>query len=131
MLNVIIFLVGALIMFYMALRSVRARQQLRTKGVCVQATVSGTVQSRDGAAYVLEFTTAGGSHRLQYPKPAKGKSFAEGSVVPILRSRCTGEDVRGGRQVRAGCRAAVRRHRCGAAGADGRHHEPLRRRDTA
>ena len=81
MLNVIIFLVGALIMFYMALRSVRARQQLRTKGVCVQATVSGTVQSRDGAAYVLEFTTAGGSHRL--PKPAKGKSFAEGSVVTL------------------------------------------------
>ena len=61
MLNVIIFLVGALIMFYMALRSVRARQLLRTKGVCVQATVNGTVQSRDGAAYVLEFTTAGGS----------------------------------------------------------------------
>jgi di/tricarboxylate transporter len=83
MLNVIIFLVGALIMFYMALRSVRARQQLRTKGACVQATVSGTVQSRDGAAYVLEFTTAGGSHRLQYPKPAKGKSFAEGSVVTL------------------------------------------------
>ena len=83
MLNVIIFLVGALIMFYMALRSVRARQQLRTKGVCVQATVSGTVQSRDGAAYVLEFTTAGGSHRLQYPKPAKGKPFAEGSVVTL------------------------------------------------
>lgn len=83
MANGIIFLVGALIMFYMALRSVRARQQLRTKGVCVQATVSGTVQSRDGAAYVLEFTTAGGSHRLQYPKPAKGKSFAEGSVVTL------------------------------------------------
>ena len=60
MLNVIIFLVGALIMFYMALRSVRARQQLRTKGVCVQATVSGTVQNRDGAAYVLEFTTEDG-----------------------------------------------------------------------
>ena len=61
----------------------RARQQLRTKGVCVQATVSGTVQNRDGAAYVLEFTTAGGSHRLQYPKPAKGKPFAEGSVVTL------------------------------------------------
>ena len=83
MLNVMIFLVGALIMFYMALRSVRARQLLRTKGVCVQATVSGTVQSRDGAAYVLEFTTAGGSHRLQYPKPAKGKPFTEGSVVTL------------------------------------------------
>ena len=40
-------------------------------------------QSRDGAAYVLEFTTAGGSHRLQYPKPAKGKPFAEGSVVTL------------------------------------------------
>ena len=49
----------------------------------MQATVSGTVQSRDGAAYVLEFTTAGGSHRLQYPKPAKGKPFAEGSVVTL------------------------------------------------
>ena len=83
MLNVIIFLVGALIMFYMALRSVRARQLLRTKGVCVQATVSGTVQSRDGTAYVLEFTTAGGSHRLQYPKPSRGKCFAEGSTVTL------------------------------------------------
>lgn len=83
MLNGIIFLIGALIMFYMALRSVRARQQLRTKGACVQATVAGTVQSRDGTAYVLEFTTAGGSHRLQYPKPAKSKGFAEGSVVTL------------------------------------------------
>ncbi len=83
MLNVIIFLIGALIMFYMALRSVRARQRLRTKGSCVQATVSGTVQSRDGTAYVLEFTTAGGSHRLQYPKPAKGRPLAQGSVVTL------------------------------------------------
>ena len=83
MLNGIIFLIGALIMFYMALRSVRARQQLRTKGACVQATITGTVQSRDGMAYVLEFATAGGSHRLQYPKPAKSKGFAEGSIVTL------------------------------------------------
>ena len=83
MLNWIIFLIGALIMFYMALRSVRARQQLRTKGTCVQATVAGTVQSRDGTAYVLEFTTAGGSHRLQYPKPSRSKAFAEGNVVTL------------------------------------------------
>lgn len=94
MLNVIIFLVGALIMFYMALRSVRARQQLRTKGVCVQATVSGTVQNRDGAAYVLEFTTAGGSHRLQYPKPAKGKplpraAWSPCTTTPMPRRRCS------------------------------------------
>lgn len=83
MLNGIIFLIGALIMFYMALRSVRARQRLCTKGACVQATITGTVQSRGGAAYVLEFTTAGGSHRLQYPKPAKSKGFAEGSIVTL------------------------------------------------
>ena len=83
MLNVIIFLVGALIMFYMALRSVRARQQLRTKGVCVQATVSGTVQSRDGEAYLLEFSTAGGIHHLHYPKSAKGRELAQGAVVTL------------------------------------------------
>ena len=83
MLNVIIFLVGALIMFYMALRSVRARQQLRTKGVCVQATVSGTVQSRDGGAYVLAFTTAGGSHRPDSQKPARARSVAVGDTVTL------------------------------------------------
>ena len=77
MANGIIFLVGALIMFYMALRSVRQRRSLCTNGEKVQARITGTVQSRDGTAYVLEFTTAGGSHRLQYPKPAKGKPFAE------------------------------------------------------
>ena len=37
----------------------------------------------DGTAYVLEFTTAGGSHRLQYPKPSRSKDFAEGSVVTL------------------------------------------------
>ena len=83
MLNGIIFLIGALIMFYMALRSVRARQQLRSKGTCVQATIVGTVQNRDGTACVLEFTTAGGSHRLQYPKPAKSKGLVEGCVVTL------------------------------------------------
>ena len=83
MLNVIIFLVGALIMFYMALRSVRQRRSLCTNGEKVQARITGTVRSRDGGAYVLAFTTAGGSHRLQYPKPAKGKPFAEGSVVTL------------------------------------------------
>ena len=32
---------------------------------------------------MLEFTTAGGSHRLQYPKPSRSKDFAEGSVVTL------------------------------------------------
>ena len=83
MLNITIFLLGAGIMFFMAWRSAQARRRLRTKGEKVQAKVEGTVQSRDGAAWVLAFTTAGGSHRLQYPKPAKDKSFAVGDTVTL------------------------------------------------
>lgn len=83
MFNVLIFLLGACLMFYMALRSVRRRRRLAAQGTRVEARVAGTVQSRDGAAYVLEFTTAGGSHRLQYPKPAKGRAFAEGNTVTL------------------------------------------------
>ena len=66
-----------------ALRSERARRRLCTQGQKVTATVEGTVQSRDGGAYVLAFTTAGGSHRLHYPKPARGKSFAVGDTVTL------------------------------------------------
>ena len=83
MLNVIIFLLGAGLMFFMALRSMLARRRLCTRGEKVKATVEGIVQSRDGAAYVLAFATAGGSHRLQYPKPSRSKDFAEGSVVTL------------------------------------------------
>lgn len=83
MLNVIIFLLGAGLMFFMALRSMLARRRLCTRGEKVEATVEGIVQSRDGAAYVLEFETAGGSHRLHYPKAAKGKGFAEGETVTL------------------------------------------------
>ena len=83
MFNIIIFLLGAGIMFFMALRSVLARRRLCTQGQKVTATVEGTVRSRDGGAYVLAFTTAGGSHRLQYPKPSRSKDFAEGSVVTL------------------------------------------------
>lgn len=70
-------------MFFMALRSVLARRRLCTQGQKVTATVEGTVRSRDGGAYVLAFTTAGGSHRLHYPKPARGKSFAVGDTVTL------------------------------------------------
>ena len=83
MLNVIIFLLGAGLMFFMALRSMLARRRLCTRGEKVEATVEGIVQSRDGAAYVLAFATAGGSHRLQYPKPSRSKDFAEGSMVTL------------------------------------------------
>ena len=70
MFNIIIFLIGAGIMFYMAWRSWSRRRKLMTRGEKVEAAVAGTVQSRDGEAYLLEFTTAGGTHRLHYPKSA-------------------------------------------------------------
>ena len=41
------------------------------------------VRSRDGEAYLLEFTTAGGTHRLHYPKSAKGRELAQGAVVTL------------------------------------------------
>lgn len=83
MLNVIIFLLGAGIMFYMALRSALARRRLCTQGEKVSATVEGIVQSRDGAAYVLAFSTVGGNHRLHYPKPSRSKDLAVGSAVTL------------------------------------------------
>ena len=55
MFNVLIFIIGAGIMFYMGLRSVLQRRRLQQKGQRVEARVAGTVQSRDGAAYLLEF----------------------------------------------------------------------------
>ena len=83
MFNVLIFIIGAGIMFYMGLRSVLARRRLLQKGEKVAARVAGTAQGRDGTAYVLEFETAGGSHRLHYPKAAKGKGFAAGESVTL------------------------------------------------
>lgn len=83
MFNVLIFIIGAGIMFYMGLHSVLARRRLRQKGEKVAARVAGTAQGRDGTAYVLEFETAGGSHRLHYPKAAKGKGFAAGESVTL------------------------------------------------
>ena len=50
----------------------------------VSARVTGTVQSSSGSAYVLEFETQGGSHRLQYPKPSRGKSFEVGQTVALF-----------------------------------------------
>ena len=61
MFNVLIFIIGAGIMFYMGLRSVLQRRRLQQKGQRVEARVAGTVQSRDGAAYLLEFETEGGA----------------------------------------------------------------------
>ena len=93
MANGIIFLVGALIMFYMALRSVRQRRSLCTNGEKVQARITGTVQSRDGTAYVLEFTTAGA-----VPQTLPQQGFCRGQRGdPVLRPGSPGENVCGGR----------------------------------
>lgn len=83
MFNIIIFVAGAAIMFYMALRSARARRRLCAHGEKVAARVAGEVQGKDGAAYVLEFATAGGTHRLQYSKPSRGKALAQNSEVTL------------------------------------------------
>ncbi len=83
MFNVMIFIIGAGIMFYMALRSVLAAPPLTAEGPACGGPVAGTVQSRDGTAYLLEFETEGGSHRLHYPKAAKGKGFASGETVTL------------------------------------------------
>lgn len=83
MFNFLIFILGAALMFGMGVRSVLGRRRLQTKGEKATARVAGTVQSRDGQAYVLEFETTGGSHRLHYPKAAKGKGFAEGESVTL------------------------------------------------
>ena len=45
MFNVLIFIIGAGIMFYMGLRSVLQRRRLQQKGQRVEARVAGTVQS--------------------------------------------------------------------------------------
>ena len=77
MFNIIIFLLGAGIMFFMALRSVLARRRLCTQGQKVTATVEGTVQSRDGGAYVLAFTT------LYYDPDDPEKMYVEGDRATL------------------------------------------------
>ena len=84
MFNIIIFLIGAGIMFYMAWRSWSRRRKLMTRGEKVEAAVAGTVQSRDGKAYLLEFTTAGGTHR-PLPQVCQGQRACTGSCRhPLL-----------------------------------------------
>ena len=87
MFNIIIFLLGAGIMFFMALRSVLARRRLCTQGQKVTATVEGTVRSRDGGAYVLAFTTAGGS--LRGARALRWGIPSPYIMTPTTRRRCT------------------------------------------
>ena len=82
MFNVIIFLLGAGIMFFMALRSVLARRRLCTQGQKVTATVEGTVRSRDGGAYVLAFVV-GDTVTLYYDPDAPEKMYVEGDRATL------------------------------------------------
>ena len=90
MFNIIIFLLGAGIMFFMALRSVLARRRLCTQGQKVTATVEGTVQNRDGGAYVLAFTTAVGctTRSLRTAKALRWGTPSPYIMTPKTRKKC-------------------------------------------
>ena len=60
-----------------------ANGNLLADGDSVVITRDVEADKQADVTYVLEFTTAGGSHRLQYPKPSRSKDFAEGSVVTL------------------------------------------------
>lgn len=80
----IVFLgVGAGLMLGMWAYTWWSRQKLLKNGETVQARVAGTAQNRQGSAYVLEFETAGSTHRLQYPRPNKGEPLKPGSQVTL------------------------------------------------
>ena len=78
MLNVLIFLVGAGIMFYMAFRSVQLRRRLTTKGEKVEAKIIGMVESKDGEAYVLEFERAAAT-ACTTPRPTRARALRRGA----------------------------------------------------
>ena len=88
MFNVLIFIIGAGIMFYMGLRSVLQRRRLQQKGQRVEARVAGTVQSRDGAAYLLEFETEGRQPPPALPQSRQGQGLCQrGNGHAVLRPR--------------------------------------------
>ena len=76
MFNIIIFLLGAGIMFFMALRSVLARRRLCTQGQKVTATVEGTVQSRNSFA-------VGDTVTLYYDPENPEKMYVEGDRATL------------------------------------------------
>lgn len=80
----IIFLgIGAALMLGMWLNCRLARKKLMKNGTAVLAYVTGVVESRDGSAYVLEFCSNGGTHKLHYPRPRKGEPLKVGSQVAL------------------------------------------------
>lgn len=74
----VFFIAGTLLMFYMGLRSTLFRLRLMRQGQRVEARVAGTVQSRQGTAYLLEFATAGGEPSPAIPGPPQGQGPAHG-----------------------------------------------------
>ena len=88
MFNIIIFLLGAGIMFFMALRSVLARRRLCTQGQKVTATVEGTVQTLQQNARQKDDFVAAFTHELKTPMTSI-LGFADilrsGEVSPATR----------------------------------------------
>ena len=82
MFNIIIFLLGAGIMFFMALRSVLARRRLCTQGR--RSRPRWRAPCRAGwRCLCAGLYHRRRQHRLHYPKPARGKSFAVGDTVTL------------------------------------------------
>ena len=78
MFNFIIFILGAVLMFYMALRSRAQRHKLCTKGQKVSARVAGLAQSRHGAAYAEGETVT-----LYYDPDDLEKMYVEGDKAVL------------------------------------------------
>ena len=98
MFNIIIFLIGAGIMFYMAWRSWSRRRKLMTRGEKVEAAVAGTVRSRDGEAYLLEFTS---TRDKRHASPRLPTAISDSKSPNSLRS------------LAANGRACIRHHKNG------------------
>ena len=83
MLTILILLGVAAVMYGYALRTLRQRRRLTQSGEVVDARIAATGTGREGDYYVLEFSTAGGTHRLQYPYPSKAGFCRVGDTVTL------------------------------------------------
>ena len=84
MFNVLIFIIGAGIMFYMGLSQCAAAPPLTAEGPACGGP-GGRHRSEPGrAAYLLEFETEGAATACTTPKPPRARALPAGK-----RSRCT------------------------------------------
>ena len=83
MFNFIIFILGAVLMFYMALRSRAQRHKLCTKGQKVSAGWRGWPRAGTARPMCWSLRRQAAATGCITPKAAKGKGFAEGETVTL------------------------------------------------